>query len=123
VRIDSGKAKIFEWFALRKRIMFDSLKLMKIIKTLTAALLLTSFGAAPLTGFADEGKEKLKPYTLETCVVSGDKLGEMGKPFVYEYKGREIKFCCKNCLKDFNKEPAKYVKKIEEAEAKAKDKK
>ena len=47
----------------------------------------------------------------------------MGKPFVYEYKGREIKFCCKNCVKDFNKEPTKYVKKIEEAEAKAKDKK
>ena len=64
--------------------------------------------------------EKLKPYTLKTCVVSGDKLGEMGKPFVYEYKGREIKFCCKGCLKDFNKDPAKYIKKIEEAEAKAK---
>jgi YHS domain-containing protein len=96
---------------------------MKIFKTLAVALLLTSFGAAPLTGFAADKKEKLKPYTLETCVVSGDKLGEMGKPFEYEYKGREIKFCCKNCVKDFNKEPAKYVKKIEEAEAKAKDKK
>jgi YHS domain-containing protein len=96
---------------------------MKIIKTLSVALLLTSFSAAPLTGRAAENNEKLKPYTLETCVVSGDKLGEMGKPFVYEYKGREIKFCCKNCVKDFNKEPAKYVKKIEEAEAKAKDKK
>ena len=93
---------------------------MKILKALPVALLLTSFGAAPLTGLAAEGKEKLKPYTLENCVVSGDKLGEMGKPFVYEYKGREIKFCCKNCVKDFNKEPAKYVKKIEEAEAKAK---
>jgi YHS domain-containing protein len=52
--------------------------------------------------------------------VSGDKLGEMGDPYVYEYKGREIKFCCKGCLKDFNKEPEKYIKKIEEAEAKAK---
>jgi len=96
---------------------------MKIFKTLGVALLLTSFGAAPLTGFAADKKEKLKPYTLETCVVSGDKLGEMGKPFEYEYKGREIKFCCKNCVKDFQKDPAKYVKKIEEGEAKAKAKK
>ena len=96
---------------------------MKIFKTLAVALLLTSFGAAPLTGFAADKKEKLKPYTLETCVVSGDKLGEMGKPFEYEYKGREIKFCCKNCVKDFQKDPAKYVKKIEEGEAKAKAKK
>jgi YHS domain-containing protein len=44
----------------------------------------------------------------------------MGDPFVYAYKGREIKFCCKGCLKDFNKAPDKYIKKIEEAEAKAK---
>jgi YHS domain-containing protein len=96
---------------------------MKIFKTLGVAFLLTSFGVAPLTGFAADKKEKLKPYTLETCVVSGDKLGEMGKPFEYEYKGREIKFCCKNCVKDFQKDPAKYVKKIEEGEAKAKAKK
>jgi YHS domain-containing protein len=96
---------------------------MKTLKTLTVAILLSSFGAAPLTGLAADKKEKLKPYTLENCIVSGDKLGEMGKPFEYEYKGREIKFCCKNCVKDFNKEPAKYVKKIEEAEAKAKEKK
>ena len=27
---------------------------------------------------------------------------------------------CKGCIKDFDKEPAKYIKKIEEAEAKAK---
>lgn len=96
---------------------------MKKLKILPVALLITSFAAAPLTGLAADKKEKLKPYTLENCIVSGDKLGEMGKPFEYEYKGREIKFCCKNCVKDFNKEPAKYVKKIEEAEAKAKDKK
>jgi YHS domain-containing protein len=95
---------------------------MKMLKTLSAALLLTSFGVAPLTGLAAD-KKPLKPYTLETCVVSGDKLGEMGKPFEYEYKGREIKFCCKNCVKDFQKDPAKYVKKIEEGEAKAKAKK
>ncbi|HET7625719.1 MAG TPA: hypothetical protein VFM25_10695, partial [Verrucomicrobiae bacterium] len=54
------------------------------------------------------------------CMVSGDKLGEMGKPFVMEYKGQEIKLCCKNCKKDFDKNPAKYIKKIKEAEAKAK---
>ncbi len=93
---------------------------MKALKQITAAILVASF-LIPMSGLADDKKaEKLKPYTLKTCIVSGDKLGEMGKPYVYEYKGREIKFCCKGCLKDFNKEPEKYVKKIEEAEAKAK---
>jgi len=93
---------------------------MKTLKPLIVGALLAAFCAAPATGFAADSKEKLKPYTLKTCVVSGDKLGEMGPPFVYEYQGREIKFCCKGCLKDFNKEPAKYIKKIEEEEAKAK---
>ncbi len=65
--------------------------------------------------------EKLKPYPLKTCVVTGEKLGEMGDPYVYKYQGREIKFCCKGCLKDFNKEPAKYIKKLEAAEKTAKE--
>jgi hypothetical protein len=70
-----------------------------------------------------EGKSaKPKPYPLQTCVVSGEKFGgDMGDPHVFTYQGREIKLCCKSCLKDFNKEPAKFIKKLEEAEkAKAK---
>lgn len=96
------------------------MNIMRALKHLIAAILVAFF-LVPLSGLAaDKKAEKLKPYTLKTCVVSGDKLGEMGDPFVYAYKGREIKFCCKGCLKDFNKEPDKYIKQIEEAEAKAK---
>jgi YHS domain-containing protein len=54
-------------------------------------------------------------YPLGTCVVSGDKLGEEGPPVVYEYEGRTVKFCCKKCIKDFNADPAKYLKKLDEA--------
>jgi|SRR3974390_1754609 len=97
---------------------------MKLVKNLTAAVLAISVLGGPFVALAGdqpaETKTKLKPYTLKTCIISGDKLGEMGKPYVFEYKGREIKLCCKNCLKDFNESPAKYVKKIDEAEAKAK---
>ena len=93
---------------------------MKKLKPLIAGVLLVAFCAAPLVGFADDAKPKLKPYPLKTCIISGDKLGEMGAPFVYEYEGREIKFCCKGCVKDFKKDPAKYVKKIDEEAAKLK---
>jgi YHS domain-containing protein len=94
---------------------------MRTLKPILAAILLASLCAAPFAGLAADSKtEKLKPYTLKTCVVSGDKLGEMGDPFVYAYEGREIKFCCKGCVKDFKKDPAKYIKMIDEAEAKAK---
>ena len=62
-----------------------------------------------------EEKPAAKPYPLTTCVVSGEKLGSMGKPFVYDHEGREVRFCCKNCVKDFKKEPAKYLKKLDDA--------
>ena len=92
---------------------------MKIVTStllLTTALLATPF----LAGAADKDTKKPKPYPLDTCIVSGEKLDEMGKPYVFTHEGREIKLCCKNCLKDFKKEPAKFVKQIEEAEKKAK---
>ncbi|MDP3849386.1 MAG: hypothetical protein Q8Q59_02700 [Luteolibacter sp.] len=58
-------------------------------------------------------KEDVKPYPLDTCIVSDEKLGEMGKPVVFVHQGREIKLCCKDCRKDFDKDPAKYLKKLE----------
>ena len=90
---------------------------MKKLKTITAIALSVTYLTAPLVGFA---AEKAKAYPLDKCVVSDEKLGEMGKPYVFTNDTREIKLCCKSCLKDFKKEPAKYVKKIEQAEAKEK---
>ena len=98
---------------------------MKPLKCLLAPVLALAVLTGPFTALAAEQKPKtkVKSYPLKTCVVSGEKLGGMGDAYVFEYEGREIKLCCKGCLKDFKKEPAKYVKKLEEAEAKAKAKK
>lgn len=61
-------------------------------------------------------------YPLTTCVVSGDALedGDMGPPINYVYKqegkpDRLVRFCCKHCIKKFNKDPEKYLKKIDDA--------
>lgn len=59
---------------------------------------------------------KLKPYPLKTCVVSEEKLGEMGEPYVFAYKDREIKLCCDGCKKKFDKNAPKFVKDLEKAE-------
>jgi hypothetical protein len=95
------------------------------MKHLTASILAIAIVGGSIETFAADKKPaksnaNVTPYTLKTCVVSGDKLGEMGKPYIFTNDNREIKLCCKSCLKDFKKEPAKYVKKIEEAEAKEK---
>lgn len=47
--------------------------------------------------------------------MSDEKLGDMGVPHVIQYKGREIKFCCDHCEKDFRKEPEKYLAKLDKA--------
>ncbi len=63
--------------------------------------------------------QPVKPYPLATCVVSGEKIGEMGEGKTIVYEGREIRFCCPSCEKDFRKNPAKYLTKIDEAAAAA----
>ncbi len=93
---------------------------MKIIKYLTSAALTLTLVCGPFAGFAAEqksdAKAKAKPYPLKTCVVSDEKLGEMGKPYVFTYEGQEIKLCCKDCLKKFKNDPKKYLAKIADAE-------
>ena len=65
-------------------------------------------------------------YPLKTCVVDGEELGGgMGETvdYIYKQEGRPdrlVRFSCSGCIKDFNKDPAKYLKKIDEAAAMAK---
>ncbi len=84
-------------------------------------------GAAPAMGCCSgmtmatpmaESNTNGVPDLLKTCPVSGEKLGEMGKPNVFSYKGQEVKLCCKSCKKDFDKNPDKYIKLIRAADKK-----
>jgi hypothetical protein len=106
---------------------------MKLTKHILTAVLLTGLAAGTMNLRADDTTNKapktaqkdakVKPYPLEKCIVSDEKLGEMGKPVVLVYEGQEMKFCCKDCVKKFNKEPAKYIKLMEEAAKKTPAKK
>ncbi len=55
---------------------------------------------------------KTKPYPLDVCIVTDNKLGSMGKPVTQVYNGQTVKFCCKPCVREFDAEPEKYLKKI-----------
>jgi len=68
---------------------------------------LTVFCCVAFSGIASAAESPV--YPLKTCVVSGEKLGTMGKPAVLNYEGREVQFCCKACIKDFNKDPKKFI--------------
>jgi hypothetical protein len=63
-------------------------------------------------------------YPLDTCPVSGDKLegGDMGPPVDYVYRqdgqpDRLVRLCCNHCVRDFKKDPAKYLHMIDDAAA------
>ncbi len=57
--------------------------------------------------------KKAKPYPLEFCLVSDEKFEGSGMtPFEMVRDGQTIKFCCKSCVKDFNKDPKKYLTKF-----------
>ena len=97
-------------------------KKLLIVLLTTFALLAGAPGllrAADTNRPAGAAKTAPKPYPLKYCLVSGEKIGEMGKPAALIYKGQEIKFCCKDCIKEFKKDPKKYMKKLAEAQKKS----
>jgi YHS domain-containing protein len=84
---------------------------MKTLFSLLPVVALMAFGTIAHAG---------TPYPLQTCVVSGEKLDDMGKPVVINYKGTEVHFCCNHCVSKFNADPAKYLAKLKAAQAVAK---
>ena len=75
-------------------------------------VIIIALASAAVLSFAEDARPK--PYPLKNCIISGEKLGTMGKPAVTVVDGQEVQFCCKDCLKDFNKDPKKYLKEIAE---------
>jgi len=75
-----------------------------------AALLLPSCASssAPATRVGSG----VKPYPLDTCIVTDNELGSMGDIVTKTYQGQEVKFCCKPCVKKFDANPAKYLAKL-----------
>jgi YHS domain-containing protein len=79
-------------------------------------LLTLAFLIAGLSLNAADPAPKPFPKSITKCLVSGEKIGgDMGKPYVFVHEGQEVKLCCKDCLKDFKKDPAKYMALIKAA--------
>ena len=73
--------------------------------------------AAPGAAMKLEKTTASANYPLKTCVVSGEELPAVEKRVAYSYDGTEVQFCCPDCVKDFEKEPEKYLAKIRAAAA------
>ncbi len=60
-------------------------------------------------------EEQLPSYPLDKCIVSDEPLDAMGDPYNLVHEGRLVRFCCKGCLKEFKKDPAVVLAKIDQA--------
>lgn len=73
--------------------------------------------AAAFTGglafAADSGVPK--DFPLKKCPISGEAYGGGMTPFKVTHEGTDVWLCCKNCKKDFDKDPAKYAKQVKDA--------
>ena len=93
------------------------MKNLKYILVIIAAVCAFSF----VCRADDSTNAPVKPYPLKTCLVCGMELGMMdSKPYVFVYKGQEIKVCDESENATFDKDPSKYLKKLADAEAKLK---
>lgn len=90
---------------------------------------LVGFGHA---NAAEPGKAALEPASAAiiaeqgptypaVCVVSDEAL-EPGETLDFVYEGQLVRFCCKGCRKDFEKDPATFMAKIDALKKAAKTK-
>jgi YHS domain-containing protein len=107
------RALFFTWHHTIIEEIMKSTKL--LLSSLAASAVLLTLSACKENSTSAESETSSNPvasnseYPLDVCVVSGEKLGSMGEPFVIDYEGTEVRFCCDNCLPKFNEDPAKYV--------------
>ena len=77
-------------------------------------MLSRSFFLLPALGFlaVSCSKAPSKPYPLDTCLISGKKLGDHGEPYTFSRDGQEVKLCCEACLEEFEANADKLLKEI-----------
>jgi YHS domain-containing protein len=83
----------------------------QMIAVLAAVLTVSAFATDPsptASASAAPSAQTSNKAVNTVCPVSGDTVGDIGKPAYAQYKGETIAFCCKDCLKKFNKNPDKY---------------
>jgi YHS domain-containing protein len=78
-----------------------------LILTLVTSLAASAFAGNPPAA-APQNQQANTSAKNAVCPVSGDKVGSVGKPVIVEYQGKQVALCCKDCLKEFKKNPAKY---------------
>ena len=71
--------------------------------------------SAPPTAVETEkvpAANEVDPYPLSNCIVSGESLADLGEPVVIDHEGREVRFCCNDCVDSFKRNPSRFLEKM-----------
>lgn len=75
-------------------------------------LLITACGS-PRAASGSQAQVAIRPYPLDTCLVTENALGSMGDPVTLVHAGQEIKLCCAPCVEEFKAHPETYLSRLE----------
>ena len=90
-------------------------RIVKTIKTLILALILTVFAVGSLWATDARAAAEAKPAPQATVQTKCPVLaGDINKEVYADYKGKRIYFCCAGCDKEFKNDPEKYMKRLKE---------
>ena len=79
---------------------------MKAIKIVSFVILITIFAV----GYVLAGENTVKQIEQTTCPVMG---GTINQSLYADYEGKRVYFCCEGCVPEFQKDPEKYINKLE----------
>ena len=79
---------------------------MNFIKIVGVVMLFTMF----VVGHVLAEENTVNQNAQTNCPVMG---GTINKDLHTDYEGKRVYFCCEGCLPEFQKNPAKYVNKLE----------
>ena len=104
---------------------------MNKVITLTLGVVLLGTGVAfaedqpavatgqPTVAAGDQAQTAPVEVGNKFCPISHEEVGKNGmQPYKVTYNGKVYNLCCGMCLKDFNKDPEKYSKMLDEEAAK-----
>jgi YHS domain-containing protein len=83
----------------------------KSMKHMRKTICLLAFMAFAVGSLAVTVPLALGANSQEKCPVLGNPIN---KNVYTDYEGKRIYFCCAGCPQEFKKDPAKYMKKLEE---------
>lgn len=83
----------------------------------TAAVPAEKAETRPVEPKSAEAEEKIVGdiYTLQTCAVCDTELSLVARPKSTVHDGREMRFCCPNCMAEFKENPEEALKDVNKA--------